>query len=103
MTGLLVLMVLIQATLVWVGFGILQEVRRLRELSEKRSSSKHFLSGQVDSSFIAITTNYSIWCWRGGCWELELGSVPVGCEPGSLPKFQGSFIGQRVKSECTRR
>lgn len=103
MTGLLVLTVLILATLLWVGLGILQEVRRLRELAEKQAAQKPGLTGKVNSSFAAITTNYSIWCWRGSCWELELGSVPPGFEPGALPKFQGTFVGQRVKSECARR
>ena len=103
MTGLMVLMVLIQAALLWIGFGILQEVRQLRELSEQRPGQKLCPPGAANSSFFAVTTNYAIWCWRGSRWELELGSVHVGFEPGTPPKFPGSFVGQRVKSECTRR
>jgi len=127
MTALVIVMIVIQATLLWVAVAILNQLRRACELLERQPP----LSGQsnpghhypftaqaalsypfsVQASQIypypgrrALGTGaFAIWCWRGTGWELEPGSVPSGFEPGQQPTYQGSFVGHRVKSECTRR
>ena len=137
MTALVIVMIVIQATLLWVAVAILNQLRRVCELLECQPQTSvsaqagHFYpyTAQAAGTYpytaqAAVTYPYSvqaalfypyasprpsgsgafaIWCWRGTCWELESNSVPAGFQPGKPPAFQGSFVGQRVKSECTRR
>lgn len=99
---------LIQAALLYLVYVVSQELLRVRTLLENqpqpwmriRPSGETVVQPSVLSGgALAI---YSIWTWRGTRWELELGSVPPGYEPSGSPKFQGSFHGQRVKTECVR-
>ena len=127
MTALVIVMIVIQAALLWVAVAILNQLRRACELLECQAQSSvsahgghfypytaqaaHIYPRSVQASHIysypgrrsAGTGALAIWCWRGTCWELESGSVPAGFESGKPPTYQGSFVGQRVKSECARR
>ena len=151
MTALVIVMIVIQATLLWVAVEILKQLRRACELLEcqrqtsvcAQASHSYPFTAQAGQIYSLANTQagpiytlantqagliytlantqaargylypvsprplgsgaFAIWCWRGTCWELESNSVPVGFQPGKSPAFQGSFVGQRVKSECTRR
>lgn len=123
MTGLVIVMIVIQATLLWVAIAILNQLRRACELLERQpqpqvcaqpyatqASLNYPYAAQAALLYpYAVTPRltgtgaFAIWCWRGASWELESGSVPVGFQPGKRPSYQGSFVGQRVKSECVRR
>ena len=110
MTALIVLMLLVQTALLCVAIGILRELRCVRGLSsvreltaEQRCAAMGLGGPHISSHGIAFASAYAIWSWRGSSWELDSGSVPAGHEPGKPPAFQGTFAGQRVKTECTRR
>ena len=129
MTALVIVMIVIQATLLWVAVEILNQLRRACELLESQrqtavcAQAGHTYPFTAQAAQIYSLANtqaahgylypvsprplgsgaFAIWCWRGTCWELESNSVPAGFQPGKSPAFQGSFVGQRVKSECTRR
>ena len=118
MTALVIVMIVIQAALLWVAVAILNQLRRACELLEcppksavipKATFGYPYALPQAAAFYPyasprPLGSSFSaIWCWRGGSWELESGSVPLGFEPGPPPKYQGSFVGQRVKSQCTRR
>ena len=141
MTALVIVMIVIQATLLWVAVEILKQIRVVCELLERQPKplvcaqaaiGYPFTSTQAAIGYPFITTQgaigypfnspqaavgylyplsprplgsgtFAIWCWRGTRWELESNSVPASFQAGKSPAFQGSFVGQRVKSECTRR
>ena len=130
MTALVIVMIVIQATLLWVAVEILNQLRRVYELLECQPEASvcaqarqiySLANTQAGPIYTLANTQaargylypvsprplgsgaFAIWCWRGTGWELETGSVPAGFEPGKRPAYQGSFVGQRVKSECIRR
>lgn len=106
---LAVLSLLIQGALLYLVYGIFEELKRLRELQQNpppvmklRGDHSRIKLGMETNLVGGQPTTYAVWAWRGTCWELELGSVPPGFEPVGPPKFQGTFCGQRIKKECVR-
>ena len=102
-----ILIVVTQGGIVYLLYCLLEEVRQARHSLENpppNNVNVHSPVKGVLSSRFALPRNaaYAIWTWRGNRWELELGTVPPGHEPGGPPQHQGSYHGQRVKAECVR-
>lgn len=110
-----VISLLIQAALLFVVYGISQELKTLRELQvnhpqpsvilrahHTRVAMNQIQLGSETNLVGCHSTTYAVWAWRGTCWELELGTVPPGFEPVGPPQFNGAYGGQRVKKECVR-
>lgn len=97
-----------QAGLLFLLYGLLQEARqvrcvlndRLRQSSGVAANRHTVVTGSFRAPFCPPV--YAIWLWRDTCWELELATVPLGHEPEGPPPFNGSYPGQRVKTECVR-
>ena len=101
MTLLMVVMLCVQVTLLGVVVAILREMQCVRTLIAQRPVTLPLTDDETTQLF--SMTAYAIWCWRGTGWELDLGSIPKGHESSKCPAFKGSFVGQRIKTECTRR
>ena len=102
MNLMMALMLVSQVALLWVVFAILQELRCLRGIVA--GPRRDAVTPSDDDTLLGLqAAAYAIWCWRGKSWELDLGSIPAAHEAGKCPAFSGTFVGQRVKTECTRR
>lgn len=104
MTVFMVLMLVVQTGVLVATVFMVRELQQVREMvsGQLSISARLVPRGRLSASFVSTDNTYAIWCWRGTCWELDMGSVPTGYEPGNPPSFQGSFLNQRVKAECTR-
>lgn len=101
------LIVLAQGGIVYLLYCLLDEVRRARHSIENPPPNNinfHSLTKTVLTTHFALPRNsaYAIWTWRGNHWELEVGTVPPGHEPAGPPPHNGSYTGQRIKTECVR-
>ena len=81
----------------------LESIRRLLQAKPLPSISVGKKKTVLTNSTLAILVAYAIWVWRDGQWQLDLSSIPAGYEPGKSPSFQGTYPGQRIKTECMRR
>ncbi len=103
MASLIAISLVVQVALLWVGVAIMRELQCLREVVASQPRGTLALRPVTNETELGFTASYAIWGWRGSSWVLDPASVPESHEAGKCPAFNGTYEGQRVKTQCTRR